>query len=81
MPVWPKSQQVRVLESPDNQQVVAEASEIEWPAIVIATDGQWLKISDPGAYSSVPVEGWLRKDDILRLENVQSYCAEQDSAG
>lgn len=74
VPVWPKSQRVQLLDSPDNRQVIAQATEIEWPAIVEKTDGQWLKISDPGTYSSTPIDGWLRKDDILRLDNVQSYC-------
>lgn len=81
VPVWPKSQQVRLLESPDNQNVVAEASEIEWPAIVEKTDGQWLKISDPGSYSSAPIEGWLRKDDILRLEAIQSFSTNKIRQG
>ncbi len=74
VPVWPKSQRVVILDDPDSRQVVATATDIEWPAIVEKTDGQWLKISDPGAYNAGPVDGWLRKDDILRLENVQSFC-------
>ncbi len=79
--MWPKSQRILLLDDPDSRQVVAQANEIEWPAVVVETDGQWLKISDPGAYSAVPVEGWLRKDDILRLDTVQSFCTNKIRQG
>jgi hypothetical protein len=72
--VLPKSARLQVLQSPDDRRSIALGYEIEWPATVEKTDGQWLKIVDGGGYSVAPIDGWVRKDDIVRMENVQAYC-------
>ena len=43
--------------------------DIEWPAKVAVVEGQWLWIEDHGGYSVPPVAGWVRTDDMLKLDD------------
>lgn len=72
--VLPKSSRVNLLDAPGRGAVVASAAEVEWPAVVRSFDGQWLQIGDASGGSALPERGWVRKGDVLRLDEVQDYC-------
>jgi hypothetical protein len=69
-PVVPKHTKLQLLKSPSDHRVVGTESQIEWPATVAKINGQWLQIRDAGRYSVPPVEGWVRKDDVLNLQKL-----------
>jgi tetratricopeptide (TPR) repeat protein len=59
------------------------AYDIEWPATVEVVEGQWLWIEDHGGYSVPPVAGWVKTEDVLKLDDPTkvhdfcTYCDEQ----
>ncbi len=72
--VLPKRASLRPVESPIEKYHSAPAGAIEWPATVRRSQGQWLEVGDTGGYSAQSAVGWVRKDDIVRVDEAQGYC-------
>ena len=77
--ILPKSLGARLVKSAGDTKTTNTVFDIDWPATVAKVDGQWLQISDPGAYSNGPVEVWVRKDDITKLDDARCRIARSRS--
>jgi tetratricopeptide (TPR) repeat protein len=72
--ILPKSFGARLVKSAGDTKTVNTVFDIDWPATVAGVDGQWLNIKDPGAYSTGPIDVWVRKDDVTKLDDALGYC-------
>ncbi len=68
--IMPKSDQVLLR---CGREVTGDAYQIAWPAAVERIEGQWLRVTDQGGYCVPPVSGWVRKDEVLKLNQANSY--------
>jgi hypothetical protein len=73
--VLPKSAHVRLTDVVAGRDT-GSVLQIEWPAAVEMIDGQWIFVRDSGGYSVPPAAGWVRKADMLRIE--EAVSADQD---
>ena len=72
--VVPKSDQVRLQTA---RQYSGSVYDLAWPARVQKIEGQWLWLADDGSRSVPPVAGWVRKDDVLPLDDVQDWATSE----
>ena len=75
--VLPKSPAFSLQKSADDSTSVAKITEIEWPATVSKVDGQWLRLGDEGGRSVRPAEGWVKKDNVIKLDDAQETAAQK----
>ncbi len=68
--IMPKSDQLLLR---IGQEFTGDAYKIEWPATVEHIEGQWLWIADHGGYHVPAISGWVRKDEVLKLDEAHSY--------
>ncbi len=68
--IMPKSDQVLLR---CGREITGDAYQIAWPAAVERIEGQWLRVTDQGGYCVPPVSGWVRKDEVLKLNQANSH--------
>ena len=67
----PKSDRLRLQ---TGRQYSGSVYDVAWPARVQKIEGQWLWLADEGGRSVPPVAGWVRKDDVLPLDEAQQWA-------
>ena len=77
--VLPKVRNLELLKSRDDKHGTPALDKIEWPATVTKTDGGWYKIGDDGGYSSKPLSGWVRSDDVVKVAELHKHATEKIS--
>ena len=76
--VMPKRDQLLLRTKPNIDDAADVIYQMAWPATVTETNGRWLHIKDDGGYAVPPqarVHGWVRADDVVRLEDSQTHYA------
>ena len=71
--IMPKSDQVLLR---CGREITGDAYQIALPATVERIEGQWLRVADQGGYRVPPVSGWVRKDEVLKLNQANSHYTE-----
>lgn len=60
---------LRGIASRPGNEYAGNAYQIIWPARVEKINGQWILIGDKGGYSVPPIKGWVRKEEMLRMND------------
>lgn len=55
------------------REVVAHGDEVDWPRRVRRINGQWLWIEDVGLVGGRPLSGWVRKSEMVPVEDAAKY--------
>ena len=73
--IMPKSDRLMLQDDPYKSpaQYTGTVFDIEWPATVQKVEGQWLKIEDDSGYSVPPKSGWVRAEDVLKLDDAYNH--------
>jgi hypothetical protein len=69
LPKDPNGLTLRGTASRPGTEYAGNAYQIAWPARVEQIDAQWILVGDKGGYSVPPVKGWVRKEEMLRVQD------------
>ncbi|HEX3999006.1 MAG TPA: hypothetical protein VHX65_10680 [Pirellulales bacterium] len=75
--VMPKSDHVQLYKNLGDTDSVDVIYQIEWPAMASAANGLWVQLKDSGAYATAkkPIKGWVRSDQLVKLESAPNEYA------
>jgi WD40 repeat protein/tetratricopeptide (TPR) repeat protein len=76
--VMPKSDHVQLYANLGDADSVDAIYQIEWPAMASETNGCWVHLKDGGGYAvnKKPTKGWVRADQLVKLDSASSGYAD-----